>query len=341
MALVCAVTFAAWFVATAGAASADSATCPATGMVTVTSPITVANDVATVGFTVAPGCSNVEVSLVSYEAPSATYSDDTADQQTLFQVDTQSLSAGAQSLSVPVPPCFFQVDFVYGTQLNTLGPAGSNNFYNDQGRLIQALNGGTTACTGSTTSTITPLATPAPVVGVTLTKLERVGTVGAYVLGPVTAHVGDVIYYELVVTDTGNVMVTATVQDPGCDPGTLSPSGGQGIGPTGTAVFTCSHTVTATDGNQFVNYATATGTAGNGVQATDTASATAQVVAVAPVGGVAGATKTIVKVPAKVSPKAHPKKKTAVKAANHTKKKVVTKKAKPARAVVAPAHFTG
>ncbi len=110
---------------------------------------------ATVSFTVAAGC-NIQLSLVSYKAPSATFSASTANQQVLFDSMTATLAAGAHSFSVNVPDCFFQVDFVFGSPMTTLGPAGSNNFYSAQGRLISGMNGGSTSCsaaTGGTTET--------------------------------------------------------------------------------------------------------------------------------------------------------------------------------------------
>jgi hypothetical protein len=107
---------------------------------------------ASVDFTVAADC-NVQLSLVSYQAPAATFSEDTASQQTIFDTATATLAAGAHTLSVDVPNCFFQVDFILGSPIATLGPAGSSNFYSAQGRLISAMNGGTAQCSAGTTDT--------------------------------------------------------------------------------------------------------------------------------------------------------------------------------------------
>lgn len=104
---------------------------------------------ASVSFTVAAGC-NVQLSLVSYKAPAAAFSADTASQQTVFDTATATLAAGAHTLSVDVPNCFFQVDFVIGQPITNLGPAGSNNLYSAQGRLISAINGGTSSCSAAT-----------------------------------------------------------------------------------------------------------------------------------------------------------------------------------------------
>jgi hypothetical protein len=110
---------------------------------------------ATATFTLAAGCPSI--TLVSYTAPSATFTFASADQQVLFASQTAS-GAGAHTLSVNLPDCFFQVDLVFGSAIAHLGPADSNNFYSAQGRLIQGINGGTTACT----ETVTPPATETP-----------------------------------------------------------------------------------------------------------------------------------------------------------------------------------
>jgi hypothetical protein len=107
---------------------------------------------ASVTFTVAADC-NVQLSLVSYQAPAATFSEDTASQQTIFDTATATLAAGAHTLSVDVPNCFFQVDFILGSPIATLGPAGSSNFYSAQGRLISAMNGGTASCSAGSNET--------------------------------------------------------------------------------------------------------------------------------------------------------------------------------------------
>ena len=118
--------------------------CPSTGAVTDAGPIAVAGDTATVTFTVGAGCSDVEVSLVSYKAPSSAYSDESAPQQTLYKFVTATVSAGTHTLSVEVPACYYQVDFVYGLPITTFG---GSEYYYKQGRMIESLTGGTNACT--------------------------------------------------------------------------------------------------------------------------------------------------------------------------------------------------
>jgi hypothetical protein len=99
-------------------------------------------------FTVPANCS-VVLSFVSYQAPGPTFDANTASQQTVFDSqDGVTFAAGDHSMAVTVPPCYFQVEFVRGTVIQHLGPAGSTNFYGAQGRLISEDTGGTTACGG-------------------------------------------------------------------------------------------------------------------------------------------------------------------------------------------------
>jgi LPXTG-motif cell wall-anchored protein len=122
---------------------------------------------ATVSFTMGKGCTGQELSLVSYTAPSDTFSRETASQQRIFQAKTGTFgdATGAHTyvLSVNVPSCFFQIDFVTGKPIAQFGPAESNNFYSDQGRLLAGVNGGTRSCNttnangaNDTPQTVTP-----------------------------------------------------------------------------------------------------------------------------------------------------------------------------------------
>lgn len=129
------------------AAARSSDGCPASGAVTPNGDITVSGGVATASFTVAAGCTIPQISLVSYQAPSATYDESTADQQVRFQeVSESNVTAGTYTLQIAIPDCFFQVDLVTGPPIEKLGPAGSDNFYGKQNRLIVGMNGGTQAC---------------------------------------------------------------------------------------------------------------------------------------------------------------------------------------------------
>jgi len=104
----------------------------------------------TANFTIAAGCTSVQVSLASYRAPAPTYDRNTASQQVLFDSATGTFAAGPHTLQIFVPAGFFQVDFVLGAAITQLGPASSHNFYGDQGRLIDHDNGGRTGPVGQT-----------------------------------------------------------------------------------------------------------------------------------------------------------------------------------------------
>ena len=110
-------------------------------------------------FTVAAGCKDIKLTLVSYKAPGPTFDVNTADQQIVFDYKTQLFSAGTWHLDVAYPDCYFQVDFVYGERIEKFGPADSNNFYYRQGRNIRSIHGGTKGCTTTTTP---PPPTPTP-----------------------------------------------------------------------------------------------------------------------------------------------------------------------------------
>lgn len=106
-------------------------------------------DHVVVTFTVLPGHYD-QLSLVSYTAPGPTFDAKTADQQVVFQTDIGTFGPGVHTLSVDLPDCYYQVDFVCGPVIVHLGPAGTNNFYTPQNRLFSADNG------GCNPSTVTP-----------------------------------------------------------------------------------------------------------------------------------------------------------------------------------------
>jgi hypothetical protein len=106
-------------------------------------------DVVTVYFTLPAGVTET-FSLVSYTAPDPYFDATRASLQQVFQVDSGTFTGpGTFSLTVQVPNCYFQIDFVCGPVIDRLGPAGSNIFYTPQGRLISADNDGTTPCTSA------------------------------------------------------------------------------------------------------------------------------------------------------------------------------------------------
>lgn len=109
-------------------------------------------DTVTAHFTVKTG-KTIELSLVSYKA-TAPYSDaENLQHQKVFQVATGVFTAGTHALTVIVPDCYFQIDFIGGKVISPFGPAGSNILYGAQNRLISFDNGGTKPCDCETTGT--------------------------------------------------------------------------------------------------------------------------------------------------------------------------------------------
>jgi hypothetical protein len=106
----------------------------------------------------------------------------------------------------------------------------------------------------------------ANVPGIKVVKLQRDGTSGPFTPNQITASVGDTIFYEVQVTNTGNVPLTLSLDDAHCDSGTIqgpaSISGtltGNTLSAGGVAQYTCLHVVTANDIPQFTNTAIVTG----------------------------------------------------------------------------------
>ncbi|HEX8516496.1 MAG TPA: T9SS type A sorting domain-containing protein [Bacteroidia bacterium] len=102
-------------------------------------------DIVTVCFDLSAGSSPTIFTLVSYKAPANTFSAVDADLQTVFDMDSETVT-GSGCLTVRVPSCYFQLDFVRGCAIMQLGPENTNNFYGPQARLIVGLNGGTGTC---------------------------------------------------------------------------------------------------------------------------------------------------------------------------------------------------
>jgi len=93
--------------------------------------------------------SSITVSFVGYKAPGPTWNANTADQQTVTNYQSATFSAGGPyQLTVVVPSCYYQLDFVTGVPITTLGPVDTNpnNFYHNRGDFIDGANGGSTAC---------------------------------------------------------------------------------------------------------------------------------------------------------------------------------------------------
>jgi hypothetical protein len=105
---------------------------------------------------------------------------------------------------------------------------------------------------------------PAP--AFTIEKKQRIGSSATFTKAPLTGLVGQIVEYEMIVQNTGNVpLVFSNFTDPNCEPGTIK--GGPGTtplqpGPTPEAgeksTFTCTHQLTSTE--RYENVASVTGT---------------------------------------------------------------------------------
>lgn len=130
-------------------------------------------DEVTVHFTVADNCEE-RYSLVSYESPNDDFTPDGIVNQKFFESDTGVFAAGDHELTVKVPECFFQIDFIRGEVIEDLAAAGRGNWYAKQGRLIDSDTGGSgDACIEVSSSTVTPTTTApaaAEVLGQTITN---------------------------------------------------------------------------------------------------------------------------------------------------------------------------
>ncbi len=113
---------------------------------------TAQGDLVSVTFTIPAGASPDQVSLVSYTAPGSSFDATTANKQQIFDLATGTFGPGTYTLTVCIPNCYYQVDFVCGAAINQLGgppgygPDGSDIFYSAQSRLFSADNGGTQVC---------------------------------------------------------------------------------------------------------------------------------------------------------------------------------------------------
>jgi Prealbumin-like fold domain len=108
-------------------------------------------DVVTVNFTVTPGMTD-QLTLVSYTAPSSTFSTSNAYEQQIYDDATGVFGPGQHCLTVVIPNCYYQIDFICGPAINQFGPPtgspdNANLFYYAEDRHIDADNGGTAACT--------------------------------------------------------------------------------------------------------------------------------------------------------------------------------------------------
>ena len=99
----------------------------------------------------------------------------------------------------------------------------------------------------------------APVVGMSVDKLQRVGGSGEFTKEPLAASVGQTVEYQIVVHNTGNASITmSSFADPHCDAGTIAGGPGSGsIAPGASTTYTCQHVLTTS--GTYANVATLSG----------------------------------------------------------------------------------
>lgn len=132
-----------------------------------------------------------------------------------------------------------------------------------------------------------------PTPGFAVEKRQSIAGSGeGFVTTPLVAQVGQTVNYQIVVTNTGSITLKFSgLEDPHCDPGTIT-GGGSGILEPGAATkYTCRHVVTAADlaAGSYSNVATITGTGATGPITHTTNTVVVNVVA-APVTPPAGPT---------------------------------------------------
>ena len=119
--------------------------------------------VSSATFTIPAGCT-AKVSLVSYTAGSPEFTWENATQEAVYDQLTENLGAGAHTLSVQTPNCYYQLDLVSGEVITAFGPydTAPDNFYTPQGRLAASANGGTSVCVAAAPAVATTAVQAAP-----------------------------------------------------------------------------------------------------------------------------------------------------------------------------------
>lgn len=110
-----------------------------------------AGDEVTVVFTL-EGCGEKTLSFVSYAATE----DFALEDQVVFDSDTGTFVEGVHTMDVIIPPCFYQVDFVFGGVIEHFNPPTVT--YHAEGRFIDGTQGGM-ECPPETTTTPPPTTT--------------------------------------------------------------------------------------------------------------------------------------------------------------------------------------
>jgi hypothetical protein len=191
-------------------------------------------DTVTVTFTVPSGM-NDQLTLVSYYAPGAGFSNSTAYQQAIFQQATGIFTPGTHCLTVQIPCCDYQIDFVCGsaiTQLepiqnsNAYGPDSANILFHAEQRFISSDNGGTTVCSYTPPPQATPpTQTVTSLAGMNLTDsatlsggLNPKGSITFYLFAPGVIPNGtnsNNVYSDMVTVNGDGTYTTSMGTNPG------------------------------------------------------------------------------------------------------------------------------
>lgn len=125
--------------------SSHHATCPSGNSAILSPTLTVVQGgTATAKFSIAAYCTNIRVSLASYDAPAFSF----ALPQTLIDSKSNLYNAGGPyTLTTNVSPCFFQVDLVRGDVIANLS---TTNLYGS--RVLKSQNAGTKCASRLTTT---------------------------------------------------------------------------------------------------------------------------------------------------------------------------------------------
>lgn len=97
------------------------------------------------------GCNERMLSFVSYEATS----DFNLPDQTVYDAETGTFGAGTHAMDIAVPPCYYQIDFVYGAVIAHFNPDAGVT-YHGEGRFIDGVQGSNETCAPP------PVAPPCP-----------------------------------------------------------------------------------------------------------------------------------------------------------------------------------
>jgi SdrD B-like domain/Prealbumin-like fold domain len=238
----------------------DTAYCGTTKSLSSLAGNTNQGDTITVNFTNS-GSMATTYTLVSYVAPNGNFNTANLQGQTIFQYDTETVAPGAKgSLTVTLPNCYFQLDFVCGLAIPQLA-GNSNDLYHAQNRYIDGDTDGSQVCAPSTLcGTIfcdannngSYTSGEAGIAGdiVTLTGVDFQGN--SVSLTTTTNSKGLYTFTNVAASNAAGYTITATLPS-GYLPGTIScgTNGGTACSSTQTISNICVNTNNACNNNNF------------------------------------------------------------------------------------------